>query len=420
MTQDEADDGYLRDRSVLEDGDEGGMRDLASSPGCRPEMLYYLAGQRDTGLRELVAANPAAPAQADELLCGDDSPAVRATIARKVAHRLDGVGSGMAEKLRESARTILERLARDQAVEVRRIVAEEVRLSAAIPRELAITLARDIDEGVCCPVLEFSPLLEDDDLVALIDGSLASPALSAVARRDGLGERVCDRVAQTLDEQAVAALLTNESAQIREATIDMLLDAAPDTSAWHLPLVRRPGLSGSAIRRIATFIADELIDELARRDDLTAKMVGDLRGAVRVRVAGHAAETPDDQMVVDALVAELTERHMAGGLTAGFIAEAAEAGRHAEVWVGLGLLSGAGHQFAHRIFASRNAKAIVALSWLANLPAWLSVALQTGIGGIPERDCLKPRGMSEYPLSEKEMIWQLDLFGYRKPEERAV
>ena len=28
--------------------------------------------------------------------------------------------------------------------------------------------------------------------------------------------------------------------------------------------------------------------------------------------------------------------------------------------------------------------------------------------------------MSDYPLSDKEMLWQLDLFGYRDPEAKAA
>jgi uncharacterized protein (DUF2336 family) len=411
---------YERARGVLESGDNDGIRLLAADAGCRPEMLYYLTGAEDPAIRALVAANPATPFQADDILVDDRTPAVRGSLARKLVHRLDGLDPDAAARATERARRVLRRLAEDQAVEVRRMVAEEVRASAAIPRDIALILARDIDEGVCCPVLEFSPLLDDEDLVALVDDRLSSPALTAIARRAGLGEAVSDRIAGTLDEAAVAALLTNASAQIREATLDMIIDAAPGAADWHRPLVNRAGLSGSAIRRIATFVADELLEVIARRADLTDRMTEDLRSKVATRIARHSLESDDNRALLDAIERELAARHADGRLTPGFIAEAAEIENHAEVWVALGLLTGAGRAFAHRVFASRNAKAITALAWLADLPAWIIVTLQTRIGGIPDKECLRPRGVSEYPLSDKEMLWQLDLFGYREPESKAA
>jgi len=411
---------YERARGILESGDNDGIRLLAADAGCRPEMLYYLAGAEDPAIRALVAANPATPFQADDILVDDRAPAVRGSLARKLVHRLDGLDPGAAARATERARRVLRRLAEDQAVEVRRMVAEEVRASSAIPRDLALTLARDIDEAVCCPVLEFSPLLDDDDLVALIDDRLSSPALTAIARRNGLGEAVSDRIAGTLDEAAVAALLTNAGAQIREATLDMIIDAAPGAAAWHEPLVSRAGLTGSAIRRIAGFVADELLEVIARRDDLTDRMTENLRSKVATRIARHSLESDDNRALLDAIERDLGARHADGRLTPGFIAEAAEIENHAEVWVALGLLTGAGRAFAHRVFASRNAKAITALAWLADLPAWIIVTLQTRIGGIPDKECLRPRGVSDYPLSDKEMLWQLDLFGYRDPEAKAA
>lgn len=409
---------YARARQVLETGDRDGMRRLAADRHSWPEMLYYLGGVDDPEIRVLIAANPGAPVQTDGMLSDDRAPEVRGTLARKVARRIAATGDG-ADAARDSARAILRRLAADQAVEVRRIVAEEVRSSAAIPRDLALALARDLDHGVCCPVLEFSPLLEDRDLLAIIDARLSSPALGAVARRAGLGEEVSDRVAGTMDVPAVADLLSNASARIREGTLDRIIAAAPRISAWHEPLVRRPDLSGSAIRRIAGFVADELLEAIAQREDLTVRMAEDLRHSVTATVARHALVVDEDAALIDALDAELRSRQAAGRLTPGFVAAAAEQQSHAEVWVALGLLAGVGRGVAHRVFASRNAKAIVALCWLASLPAWIIVTLQTRTGGIPEKECLRPRGLSDYPLSEKEMLWQLDLFGYRS-EARQV
>lgn len=306
---------YEHARGVLESGDNEGMRLIAADNGSRPEMLYFLTGSDDPEIRGLIAANPSTPLQADDILAGDAVPIVRGSLASKLVHRLDSLDPDTAAKAAASARRVLGLLAADQAVEVRRMVAEEIRTSTAIPRDIALTLARDVDAGVCCPVLEHSPLLADDDLVALIDDRLSSPALTAIARRAVLGEGVSDRIAGTMDEAAVAALLTNAGAQIREATLDMLIDAAPQTQAWHGPLANRQNLSGSAIRRIAGFVADELLDVIARRDDLTARMAEDLRAKVATRVVRHAHETDEARAILDALERDLSARHADGKLT---------------------------------------------------------------------------------------------------------
>ena len=61
-----------------------------------------------------------------------------------------------------------------------------------------------------------------------------------------------------------------------------------------------------------------------------------------------------------------------------------------------------------KILASASAKAIVALAWKANYSMDLAVALQAGPGGIAAGEVRQPRD-GEYPLSESDMEWQLEL-----------
>ena len=83
-----------------------------------------------------------------------------------------------------------------------------------------------------------------------------------------MSTRVSDAVAISGDDAAIAALLAKESAQIREATLDSLIDLAPARASWHAPLVARPKLSAGHVGKLARFVAMALVEELRKRTDL--------------------------------------------------------------------------------------------------------------------------------------------------------
>ena len=167
--------------------------------------------------------------------------------------------SGTAGRARQLTLEVLDVLARDQLPRVRQIVAEEFKDCENVPLELVNLLARDDELIVCAPILEFSPLLTDDDLIEIIESSPVQGALGAISRRDGVHAPVVDAIVATADEAAVAALLSNRSAQIREETLDDIIDQAPTRPSWHEPLVERPNLLHRAVKRIAQFVTASLL-----------------------------------------------------------------------------------------------------------------------------------------------------------------
>src|SRR5262249_16147169 len=102
---------------------------------------------------------------------------------------------------------------------------------------------------------------------------------------DGVGERIADAIVATGRDGAVAALLANRSAQIREETLDLIVERAPAQPSWHAPLVERPVLPVRAARKISSFIAEALPEVLERRPDRAAEPRAAGAGAVRQRRA---------------------------------------------------------------------------------------------------------------------------------------
>src|SRR3546814_17048326 len=79
-----------------------------------------------------------------------------------------------------------------------------------------------------------------------------------------LGETISDAIVLRNDRPAVSALLANGSAQIREETLDRLIEASVQETAWPPALVARPVLPAGAGRKMDCYLPDS---PLIKRQD---------------------------------------------------------------------------------------------------------------------------------------------------------
>ncbi|HXB51416.1 MAG TPA: DUF2336 domain-containing protein, partial [Rhizomicrobium sp.] len=247
----------------------GGTNDLARRTDAGADVLQYLAQHGTAVVRAAVAANPAAPAATNRLLADDDVEDVRAELAVKIARLMPGLSQRESSHIFALTIETLECLARDAAVRVRAILAEEIKSLDCIPKEIVLSLARDIHTVVAAPILQYSPLLSDADLVEIIACGQVQEVLTAIASRKPVSEPVCDRLVQSLDVPTVAALLVNPEAKIRKETMDRIIEQAESFQAWHMPLALRADLSARAIRRIGSLVGASILERLAARNDLS-------------------------------------------------------------------------------------------------------------------------------------------------------
>jgi uncharacterized protein (DUF2336 family) len=401
---------YEETRDALESHSLTVRRELAKRVDAEPEMLYYLAGDDVAEVRRSVAANPATPQQAHQILARDADDNVRCELARKIGRLIPGLNQGEQSRVRDLAIEVLETLAQDHLPRVRQIIAEEIKSTLAVPPHIVKKLARDLEAIVAAPILEYSPLLSDDDLVEIVAGGSAKDALEAVARRRGISAPVADAVVATLDIPAVAALLANASAQIREDTLDRIISNAEGIEAWHKPLVLRPELSLRAVRRIAGFVAFSLLEILQKRSDLDEDTSSELRARVRTRIAHEnlAQDTVDRARVAAEQVAEAKAR---GQLNDDFVQEAAERADREIVVHALSVLAVVPPFVVERVLAAKSGKAVVALCWKAKLAMRVCLKVQSNILRLQARDLVLPRNGVDFPLTEEEMGWHLGFFG---------
>lgn len=265
-------------------------RNLAGQENVQPEILYFLAADADASVRRSIAANPATPIQADALLSADADEGVRCVVAEKVARLAPGLSAEQRAKAGDVVTGILLRLADDQAVRVRRAIAEELKDAKNVPQEVVERLARDDDATVSVPVLRHSPLLSDGFLIELIASGPVTEALEAIASRETLGADVADAVVATGETDVITALLANRGAQIREETLDRLVEAASDVDAWHAPLVARPMLSPAASKTLSRYVAEDLLERLLDREDLDPATIEAIGTGVRRRLGADGKD----------------------------------------------------------------------------------------------------------------------------------
>lgn len=396
---------YEEARALLAHGDAGVRTELARREDVEPEILYYLATDVSSEVRREVAANGAAPRHADRLLAADADDDVRAELARKIGRILPDLDPGQREKLRELTIEVIEILARDQLPRVRRIVAEEIKNTMRVPRHIVLALAKDVELIVAAPILEYSPLLNDDDLKEIIATTTVKGALEAVARRADVSSDIADAIAATLDIPAVAALLANPSAQIREETLDSIIGEAEAIVDWHQPLAFRPSLSLRAIRRIAGFVASSLVDSMIERNGVPADIGDELRRNVRQRV--QTAELGEAATEAKQAAEDASE---VGQLDDVFIADALDRGERATAIEGLAMLSGLEPAVVERILAAKNGQAMVALAWKAGLSMRIAIRLQTQLGHLAPDETINARNGVDYPMTAEELELSLSLF----------
>jgi uncharacterized protein (DUF2336 family) len=403
---------YENARTVLESHKHRLEGELAERSDAEPEMLYYLAERGAPAVRRKVAANPATPAAANRFLAEDSDPDVRVELAQKIGRLLPDLLASERERVCALTLETLQRLAADQLTRVRAILASELKTLDCAPKEVILALAQDVEEAVSVPILEYSPLLSDNDLVEIIATARAQNALAAVARRRGVSERVCEVIVASLDVSAVSALLSNPNACIRENTMERIIDHARAIQAWQGPLVTRSDLSLRALRRIAGFVGVSLLRELSERHGLDQETVQHLKRCLRQRLEDEEGEVQTKEDKAHAEVLAVRDR---GSLDERYVEESVEAGQRDVVIEGLALLANAPRPVIERIFSSRSSKAITALAWKAGLAMRISFKIQTMLLKLHADELLPARAGVAFPLSEEEMRWHLSYFGF--PQE---
>jgi uncharacterized protein (DUF2336 family) len=346
-------------------------------------------------------------ASAPERLAREHDEQVRTVLARRIASMVPTLDGPTQAHLRRHVLAILFKLVEDECVRVRAAIADAVKDMPQAPRKLVLQLAYDVDISVCGPVIRLSPLLTDADLLELLRTAPCPEAATAVARRPALNETVSDAIAAAANTNAVRALLANQSASIREATLDSLIAQSVNHTDWHDHLVRRPVLSSRAARALSRMVTARLLRVMCERGDLEPALAEELRQRLAERLAEQPAPEPAPDMSAQEAMAAARQLQAQQSLAEGVLLEALQ---RAEVRYAAALLAVAARvplAVVDRAAALRSAKGLVSLAWQAGFSMEVALPLQAQLARLPPAAILQPPPQGGFPLMVEEMRWQL-------------
>lgn len=155
-------------------------------------------------------------------------------------------------------------LLRDTEVKVRSTLAQHVKDSVAIPRDIVLTLARDVEE-VALPVLQYSQVLSDGDLVELIESTEQVSRYLAISSRPRVSGTVSDMLLGKGNEAVTVALVNNVGAEISESGYDKIITVHSGNEALMQSLSARPYLPVAAVDKMLTVVSGALADTLKKK-----------------------------------------------------------------------------------------------------------------------------------------------------------
>ena len=239
------------------------------------------------------------------------TPDERAWAARKLCSTMDREPLSVAD--RELAADILRVMAADAAVMVRTAIAETLRSSSAVPRDVALRLARDVDV-IALPLLACSPAFTDDDLADIV--RLGGPVRQvAIAKRPELSRVVTDTLAEHGGERAVAVACANPGADFADSALNRVIDRFEASERVLGAVAYRAVLPLSVTERLVKLVSDQVREHLVAHHAVGAEAAQAIAtGAAEratVDIIDQAGRTAD----VKGLVTHLrTERRLTASL----------------------------------------------------------------------------------------------------------
>ena len=220
----------------------------------------------------------------------------RASAAYKLCRTIDT--AQLSDEDREAAAEILRVMARTDAAgdePVRRALVVTLKDSPLVPRDVALKLARDV-ENISLPMLNCSPVFLDADLAEIV--RLGGPVRQlAIARRPMLSRTVTDAIAEHGGDRAVAAACANDNADFAEGALQQVLARFEKHEKVLAAVAYRNVLPLSVSETLVALVGDEVRDHLiAHHAVAPATALGIATGAAEratvdlVDQAGRAAD----------------------------------------------------------------------------------------------------------------------------------
>jgi uncharacterized protein (DUF2336 family) len=295
----------------------------------------------------------------------------RATAAHKLCRRID---AGLTEEDQEAATEVLRLMALDAAELVRRALAVTLKMSKALPRDIALLLARDV-ESVAAPVLSFSPAFTDEDLAQIVEVSDDLKQL-AVARRAVLSEAVTSALVTHGSERAVKAACANDNAAFSEASLQTAVDRFAESRSIAVAMAYRKALPLSISERLVAMVSDRVRQHLVDHHGVSAETALEVALGAQERATIDLVDQAGRATDLKAFTAHL---HRHARLTPSLLLRTLAHGHIDFLEWGLAELSGVPHHRTWLLIHDAGTLGFLTVYQRAGMPEALFPAFRTGL-----------------------------------------
>lgn len=401
---------YKAQAEKLKSADEEERLTLARNTETHKEILYYLAEKDPSAdVRKAVAENKSMPLHASNVLATDNNQDVRLALASRLVDLLPDLSRDKHSQLYAFAVQALGTLALDEVLKVRVALSSTLKDHIHAPPKVAAQLARDVERDVSEPILRFCAALSDEDLLEILKAHPATWAVEAIAQRDEVSAPISLAVIETDDRAGGKALIENEGAVLEEDVLQHIVSRAKDYPEWQKPMALRASLPTSIATALAEFVDASVRDTLMMRDDIDPDAMEEIAAVFRRRMDFASDEDNEELSVEDRLATVEKE----GRLGEEVISDALAMRDRDFVCAAIARLIKVRPEMVSKIFNMKAPKPIVALAWHAGLSMRMALQLQKEIGHVPPKELVYPRNGTDYPLSEDDIIWQLEFLGLK-------
>jgi len=196
------------------------------------------------------------------VLNGDANGAEREQLFRNMAQLFSFVSDRCDDEQVAQYDEVLCQLAEFVEVEARAHVAQLLARLDRAPGTVVVQLANDVIE-VAKPLLEFSNVLSDDDLIDIVENQ--SDAHSAViAGRQRVSERVGEAIVSQGNRDSMLRLVRNDKAEIGQAALERLVARAAEDAEMATDLRNRTDLDWGTLRNEIDSVGGRVLDMLGR------------------------------------------------------------------------------------------------------------------------------------------------------------
>jgi uncharacterized protein (DUF2336 family) len=203
-----------------------------------------------------------------QTLLGTKNDDERVEIAMALGDRLD---SDLKSFDLSVAEELTRQLAADAIERVRAALSKSLRQSRFIPKDVAFSLAFDI-ENIAVPFLEVTEVFSEEDLCK-IAREVSQSVKSAIAGRHDVTRKVSHVLVTYGDLRVVQTLVANENADISEQSYGTMMDRFEGEVTLFDSVARRAQLDASIVASLIDHVSDKMREHLSERYNLMIDFV---------------------------------------------------------------------------------------------------------------------------------------------------